>query len=160
MALLLLLVVVLLTLGNGTLALTHATTVPPRLAAGGRREQQAGSLSHRTAATLRERQSAPTAGDVHVTAFGADPTGKTDASAPIQAALQHAITSPGIVTVHLDGGTYLLDSPVVAQPPHVVSLSLSLSLALSRSLSRALSVSLSLCLSLTHTHAHTHTRRN
>ena len=100
-------------MGNGTLSFTHHTTVPPRLAAGGPPREQVGNLSHRTVSTLRERQTPPAAGDVHVTTFDADPTGKIDASAPIQAALQCAITSPCIVTGDLDGGTYLSLSSTV-----------------------------------------------
>jgi hypothetical protein len=91
----------------------HSTaTVPPRLGAG---HELGGSLSHRTVATIRDRN-ALIDGDVHVITFGADPTGMLDSSAAIAAALQRAAAAPGIVTVHLDGGTFLLDGPVVVQP--------------------------------------------
>lgn len=60
----------------------------------------------------------------HVTDYGADPTGATDATAAIKKAIADAFTPPSNATmtggipdlggaeIHLDGGTYLIDGPL------------------------------------------------
>lgn len=67
---------------------------------------------------------------LHVTDYGADPTGSSDSTAAIARAVSdafgapspdHAVLMPGIKDlggpeVHLDGGTYLISSPITLPP--------------------------------------------
>ena len=78
--------------------------------------QRTNSLSAATlhgAALSSVRSSGPprSAGDLRVTDFGADPTGRADSSAAFSKALSVAASEPSLVTVNLGGGHYRLDSP-------------------------------------------------
>ena len=54
-------------------------------------------------------------GDLRITDFGADPTGKADSSMAFAKALRHASSNPAMVTLSLEGGSYRIGSPIVVE---------------------------------------------
>lgn len=81
--------------------------------------------------SIHGSRSTPNARDIYVTEFGADPTGVADSTAAIQAAVDAAAntTAPvpdvcgGKLTIHLEGGTYMISKPIQVGDAHGVAIS-------------------------------------